>query len=111
MLQGAIITTLRFQFAAELADEHDLPLLVIEEISTSHKFANDQCDFHDSRHGRKHKLPSGTIIFDIFHGLKPHLVVQLVCKEIAKRAAIIVSDEFPPTTQDEQYKRLVGLFE
>ena len=30
------------QYAAELATEHNVPLLVIEEISTSHKFANDR---------------------------------------------------------------------
>ena len=30
------------EFAAKLAIEHEVPLLVIEEISTSHRFANDR---------------------------------------------------------------------
>ena len=34
------------QFAADLAIKHNVPLLVIEEISTSHKFANDLSLIH-----------------------------------------------------------------
>ena len=30
------------QFAADLATQYNVPLLVIEEISTSHRFANDR---------------------------------------------------------------------
>jgi deoxyribodipyrimidine photo-lyase len=43
-----MIATRRFnynsslEFAAQLAVEHNVPLLVIEEISTSHRFANDR---------------------------------------------------------------------
>ena len=94
-----MIATRRFnynaslQFAAELAIQHDVPLLVIEEISTSHKFANDRIatfmiqgmveNISTFRDNKIRYIPwvetplSGPI------GL---------LKEIAKRAKIIVSD-------------------
>ena len=84
------------QLAAELAQEHDLPLLVIEEISTSHKFANDriatfmiQGMVENIATFRDHNIRYIPWVETPLSG-----PIGLL-KEIAKRAKIIVSDEFP----------------
>ena len=97
-----MIATRRFnynaslQFASDLAVKHKVPLLVIEEISTSHKFANDRIatfmiqgmveNISTFRDNKIRYIPwvetplSGPI------GL---------LKQIAKRATVVVSDDFP----------------
>lgn len=84
------------QLAAELAQEHDLPLLVIEEISTSHKFANDRI----ATFMIQGMVENIATFRDNNIRYIPWVETPLsgpigLLKEIAKRAKIIVSDEFP----------------
>ena len=84
------------QFAADLATEHKVPLLVIEEISTSHKFANDRIatfmiqgmveNISTFRDNKIRYIPWVETPLSGPAGL---------LKQIAKRAKIVVSDDFP----------------
>ena len=97
-----MIATRRFnynaslRFAAELAEKHAVPLLVVEEISTSHKFANDRI----ATFMIQAMVENISTFRDNNIRYIPWVETPLsgpigLLKEIAGRAKIIVSDEFP----------------
>ncbi len=97
-----MIATRRFnynsslEFAAQLAVEHDVPLLVIEEISTSHRFANDRI----ATFMIQGMVENVSVFKDNNIRYIPWVETPLsgpigLLKEVSKRAKIVVSDDFP----------------
>ena len=97
-----MIATRRFnynsslEFAAQLAVEHDVPLLVIEEISTSHRFANDRI----ATFMIQGMVENVSVFRDNNIRYIPWVETPLsgpigLLKEVSKRAKIVVSDDFP----------------
>lgn len=84
------------EFAVNLAIEHEVPLLVLEEISTSHKFANDRI----ATFMIQGMVDNSAIFKDNNITYIPWVETPLsgpmgLLKQIAKRAKIVVSDDFP----------------
>lgn len=84
------------EFAAKLAIEHKVPLLVIEEISTSHRFANDRI----ATFMIQGMVENVSVFKDNNIRYIPWVETPLsgpigLLKEISKRAKIVVSDDFP----------------
>ena len=97
-----MIATRRFnynaslQFAADLATQHNVPLLVIEEISTSHKFANDRI----TTFMIQGMVENISTFKDNNIRYVPWVETPLsgpigLLKQISQRATIVVSDDFP----------------
>ncbi len=97
-----MIATRRFnynaalEYAAKLAENYGKPLLVVEEISTSHKFANDRITSFVIQ-----GMVENTSIFKE-HNIRfiPWVETPLsgpmgLLKTLAKRACLIVTDDFP----------------
>ena len=97
-----MIATRRFnynaslEYAAKLAEKYDKPLLVIEEISTSHKFANDRITSFVIQ-----GMVENISIFKE-HNIRfiPWVETPLsgpmgLLKTLAKRACLVVTDDFP----------------
>lgn len=84
------------EYAAKLAENYGKPLLVVEEISTSHKFANDRITSFVIQ-----GMVENTSIFKE-HNIRfiPWVETPLsgpmgLLKTLAKRACLIVTDDFP----------------
>ena len=97
-----MIATRRFnynaalEYAAKLAENYGKPLLVVEEISTSHKFANDRITSFVIQ-----GMVENTSIFKE-HNIRfiPWVETPLsgpmgLLNTLAKRACLIVTDDFP----------------
>ena len=97
-----MIATRRFnynaslEYAAKVAEEHGKPLLVIEEISTSHKFANDRI----TSFVIQGMVENINVFKDYNIRFIPWVETPLsgamgLLKTLAKRACIVITDDFP----------------
>ena len=98
------------EYAAKLAENYGKSLLVVEEISTSHKFANDRITSFVIQ-----GMVENTGIFKE-HNIRfiPWVETPLsgpmgLLKTLAKRACLIVTDDFPHITLYLQQKLLENL--
>jgi len=84
------------EYAAEMAKQHEVPLLVLEEISTSHRFANDRiCTFmiqgmlDNIRTFREHNIRFIPWVETPLSGPSGKL------HELSQDAVMVVTDDFP----------------